>query len=159
MKLADQSKRHSRMIKEKLARDTPATSAPALSSAAEGRRTVMRSIKLSKGWADESPEWQAMSAKEVRLILRHLCDLRLTRPQREMEAKEEAERIALEKRAAEGMRSARLLLSHSVAVDAQLRRRQKQRQQERGKQQQEQLERLKKHLAELEVRTRPLPLD
>ena len=69
MKLADQSKRHSRMIKEKLARDTPVASTPVLSSAAEGRRTVMRSIKLSKGWADESPEWQAMSAKEGRSIL------------------------------------------------------------------------------------------
>ena len=67
MKLADQSKRHSRMIKEKMQRDVPAAPAsPMPAIAAEGRRTVMRSIKLSKGWGDESPEWQAMLNKEVR---------------------------------------------------------------------------------------------
>lgn len=74
MCMTAQSKRHSRMIKEKMERDINAPTAPLPNTAAEGRRTVMRSIKFSKGWGDESPEWKAMMAKEVRFRCAITCE-------------------------------------------------------------------------------------
>lgn len=36
-----------------------------VSSQAEARRTLARSIKLQRGWSDNDPEWRALQAKEA----------------------------------------------------------------------------------------------
>ncbi len=69
-RLADHSKRQSKLLSAKLQQDVSALETAQLgmapAEATATRRNLIRSVKLSKGWSDDSAEWKAMQAKEVR---------------------------------------------------------------------------------------------